>query len=165
MFRTGLVRGAAALSILVAFAGEHVASAAARDVTAIDPSQCSAIARTVGQAVGIALRTTVGKPDLPGTRGIACVMSGHATGLTLEFEKVRQKLEASLTRAGWNAVSDFDADGPDSTLKGFAKASRRVVYALSTEPPSGTCENVPVADCQVPRRRWIWTLTLSAFVQ
>lgn len=160
-----LLRVATAVSIAAALAGGQTASAAAQNVTPLDPTQCSAIARSVGQAIGIALQTTVGKPDLPDTHGTACLMSGHATGLPLEFEAARQTLEASLARDGWTAVPDFDADGPDSTVKGFAKASQRVVYALSTEPPRGTCENVPIAACKVPRRRWTWNLTLSAFVQ
>lgn len=123
------------------------------------------MAQTISQAVGIALQTTVGEPDLSGIRGTACVMSGRATGLTLHFDDVRQKLEASLAGAGWTAVSDFDADGPASTLKGFAKGSQRAVYELSTEPPQGTCEDVPIVDCKVPLRRWTWSLTLRAFIQ
>jgi len=166
MVSTNLLRWVAALAIsAAAIAAEQDARAAAQNVAPLDPTECAAMARTIGQTVGIALKTTVGAPDLPPLRGTACLMSGHATGLKLAFETAREKLEASLVRAGWTAVSDFDADGPASTIKGFAKASRRVVYALSTEPPHGACENAPLVDCKVPRRRWSWDLTLTAFVQ
>ncbi|MFO1103956.1 MAG: hypothetical protein U1E20_13745 [Methylocystis sp.] len=157
---------AAALSILSgALANGSIANAAAQNVTPLPSDECSAIARTIGDVVGIALKTTVGTPDLPDLHGTACLMSGSATGLTMEFDNARKKLEASLLRAAWTAVIDFDADGPASTQKGFAKASQRVVYALSTEPPHRACANVPIVDCKVPRRRWVWTLKLTAFVK
>ncbi len=166
MFIANMLRGAAALTIAAAIlAGKPLAIAAARNVTPLDPNQCGAIARTIGQAVGISLKTTVGDPNLSDIHGAACLMTGHATGLKLEFDKAQEKLDASLQRAGWTAVIDFDADGPASTQKGFAKASQRIVYALSTEPPQGVCENVPIVDCKVPQRRWVWDLRLTAFVQ
>lgn len=163
---TNLLRWVAAITIsAAAVAGEQDARAAPQNVTPLTVDECAAMARTMSQTIGIPLQTTVGAPDLPGVHGTACLMSGHAIGLKLDFENAREKLDASLARAGWTAVIDFDADGPESTQKGFAKASRRVVYALSTEPPHGTCKNAPIVDCKVPRRRWSWTLMLTAFVQ
>ena len=114
MLPADMSRSVAAL-LISALASGQVDRAAAQDVAPLDPSQCSTLARTVSHAVGIALKTTVGKSNVAGTHGTACLMSGSATGLTLEFESARQELEASLARGGWTAVSDFDADGPDST--------------------------------------------------
>lgn len=165
MMLSAKLRGVAILAVSTALAGGQGDNATAQDLAPLDPSECDALARTASQAVGIALKTTVGRPSQINARGTACLMSGNATGLTLDFENMRRKVEASLARAGWTAVADFDADGPDSTQKGFTKASQRVVYALSTEPPQGTCESVPLVDCKIPRRRWTWSLTLSAFVQ
>lgn len=122
------------------------------------------MAKTISQAVGIALTVREGAPDFPnGLRGNACLMSGRATGLKVEFDAVRKKLNAAL--AGWTPVSDYDADGPASTITGFAKASQRIVYALETEPPRGTCQNVPLAACKVPRQRWNWSLKVVGFSQ
>ncbi len=55
--------------------------------------------------------------------------------------------------------------GPASTITGFTKGSQRLVYALETEPPRGTCQDVPLADCKVPHQRWSWRLKVVAFTQ
>ncbi|MFZ5779415.1 MAG: hypothetical protein ACOY4R_04295 [Pseudomonadota bacterium] len=59
----------------------------------------------------------------------------------------------------------YDADGPFGTVKGLTKGTQTVVYHLETEPPAGTCDNIVIADCKVPRRLWGWTLEVAAFVQ
>jgi hypothetical protein len=152
-----MLRGVVALSIATALSGDQ-------SITPLAPSDCRAIAKTISQAVGIPLTTKEGKPDFPnGLRGTACLMSGRATGLKVEFDDVRKKLNAAL--AGWTPVSDYDADGPASTITGFAKASQRIVYALETVPPRGTCQNVLLAGCKVPRQRWNWTLKVVGFSQ
>lgn len=152
-----MLRGVVALSIATALSGDQ-------SITPLAPSDCRAIAKTISQAVGISLTTKERKPDFPnGLRGTACLMSGRATGLKVEFDDVRKKLNAAL--AGWTPVSDYDADGPASTITGFAKASQRIVYALETVPPRGTCQNVPLAACKVPRQRWNWSLKVAGFSQ
>jgi hypothetical protein len=152
-----MLRGVVALSIATALSGDQ-------SITPLAPSDCRAIAKTISQAVGIPLTTKEGKPDFPnGLRGTACLMSGRATGLKVEFDDVRKKLNAAL--AGWTPVADYDADGPASTITGFAKASQRIVYALETVPPRGTCQNVLLAGCKVPRQRWNWTLKVVGFSQ
>lgn len=152
-----MLRGVVALSIATALSGDQ-------SITPLAPSDCRAIAKTISQAVGISLTTKERKPDFPnGLRGTACLMSGRATGLKVEFDDVRKKLNAAL--AGWTPVSDYDADGPASTITGFAKASQRIVYALETVPPRGTCQNVPLAACKVPRQRWNWSLKVVGFSQ
>jgi hypothetical protein len=156
------LRGAMVLGIATALCGHAIA--AEQSVTPLAASDCQALAGTISQAVGIALTTKVGAPEFPsGLRGNACVMSGRATGLKAEFDDVRKKLNASLS--GWTPVSDYDADGPASTITGFAKASQRVVYSLEAEPPRGTCENVPLAACKVPHQRWNWSLNVVGFSQ
>ena len=156
------LRGAMVLGIATALCGHAIA--AEQSVTPLSASDCQALAQTIGQAAGIALTTKVGAPEFPsGLRGNACLMAGHATGLKAEFDDVRKKLNASLS--GWTPVSDYDADGPASTITGFAKASQRVVYSLETEPPRGTCENVPLAACKVPHQRWNWSLKVVGFSQ
>jgi hypothetical protein len=154
--------GARVLGIATALCG--CAIAAEQSITPLATTDCQALAGTISQAVGIALTTKVGAPEFPsGLRGNACLMSGHATGLKAEFDEVRTKLSASLS--GWTQVSDYDADGPASTITAFAKASQRVVYSLETKPPSGTCENVPLATCKVPHQRWNWSLKVVGFSQ
>jgi hypothetical protein len=154
--------GALVLGIATALGGR--ATAAEQGITPLAANDCQTLAQTIGQAVGIALTAKVGAPEFPsGLRGNACVMSGHVTGLKAEFDDVRKKLNASLS--GWTPVSDYDADGPASTMTGFAKASQRVVYRLETEPPRGTCENVPLAACKVPHQQWNWNLKLVGFSQ
>jgi hypothetical protein len=104
-----MLRGVVALSIATALSGDQ-------SITPLAPSDCRAIAKTISQAVGIPLTTKEGKPDFPnGLRGTACLMSGRATGLKVEFDDVRKKLNAAL--AGWTHVSDYDAD---RLRKGFA---------------------------------------------
>lgn len=125
---------------------------------------CKAVADAVGGAIGMTLMTKIGPaPSYPdGLRGNACLISGKATGLTLEFERAQEKIAAAL--AGWQHLEQFDADGPYSTVKGFAKGQQRVFYSLSTDPPAGTCRsNKPISDCKVPRGRWTWQLTTAAF--
>ncbi len=125
-----VLRGAVALSVATALSADQ-------NITPMAASDCRAIAQTISQAVGIPLTAKEGKPDFPnGLRGNACLMSGRATGLKVEFDAVRKKLNAAL--AGWTPVTDYDADGPASTITGFAKASQRIVYALETMPPGGT---------------------------
>jgi hypothetical protein len=153
---------AVALGIAMALCGQSIA--AEQSITPLAANDCQTIAKTIGQAVAMALTTKVGAPEFPnGLRGNACLMSGHATGLRAEFDDVRKKLNAAL--AGWTPVSDYDADGPASTITGFAKASQRVVYSLETEPPRGTCENVPLAACKAPRQWWDWSLKVVGFSQ
>jgi hypothetical protein len=157
MFPMIMLRGAVALSVVTALSGDQ-------SITPMAASDCRAIANTLSQAVAIPLTTKEGKPDFPsGLRGNACLMSGRAIGLQVEFDAVRKKLNAAL--AGWTPVPDYDADGPASTITGFGKASQRIVYALETVPPRGTCQNVPLADCKVPRQRWTWTLKVVGFSQ
>jgi hypothetical protein len=157
MFPMIMLRGALALSVATALSAEQ-------NITPLAATDCRAIAKTIVQTVGIALAVRQGAPDFPnGLRGNACLMSGHATGLKVEFDAMRKKLNAALV--GWTPVSDYDADGPASTITGFAKASQRIVYALETVPPRGTCQNVPLADCKVPHQRWTWSLKVVAFSQ
>jgi hypothetical protein len=146
-----------ALSIATALSAEQ-------SITPLVATDCRAIAKTISKAVGIALAVRQGAPDFPnGLRGNACLMSGRATGLKVEFDDMRKKLNAAL--AGWTPVSDYDADGPASTVTGFAKASQRIVYALETEPPRGACQNLPLAACKLPRQRWNWSLKVVGFSQ
>jgi hypothetical protein len=152
-----MLREVVALSIATALSAEQ-------SITPLAATDCRAVAKTISQAVGIALAVRQGAPDFPnGLRGNACLMSGRATGLKVEFDDMRKKLNAAL--AGWTPVSDYDADGPASTITGFAKASQRIVYALQTEPPRGTCQNLPLAACKVLRQRWNWSLKVVGFSQ
>jgi hypothetical protein len=155
------LRCAVALGIATVLCGHAIA--AEQSITPMAADDCQTLAKTISQAVGIALTTRMGAPEFPnGLRGNACLMSGHATGLKAEFEDVRKKLNAAL--AGWTPVADYDADGPASTITGFAKAAQRVVYSLATEPPRGTCD-VPLAACKVSHQRWNWSLKVVAFSQ
>ena len=132
--------------------------------TLFDPG--GTFAKAVGRATGIVLMTKVGPaPSYPeGVHGSACLISGKASGLTIEFEHAQDRIAAALP--GWQHLEQFDADGPYSTVKGFAKGQQRVFYTLSTDPPPATCrDNKPISACKVPHRRWTWTLTAAAFVQ
>jgi hypothetical protein len=131
-----MLREVVALSIATALSTEQ-------SITPLAATDCRAIANTISQAVGIPLTTKEGKPEFP-------------SGL-------RKKLNAALK--GWTPVTDYDADGPDSTVTGFAKASQRVVYLLESELPRGTCENVPLVACKVPHQRWNWSLKVVGFSQ
>jgi hypothetical protein len=110
-------------------------------------ADCKTLAAKISQAVGIPLGTRVGKPGLSGIDGNACLMSGRASGLTASFADVQNQLNAVF--ADWSALSEFAADAGGSTQQGFAKASQRIVYQLTNDPPRGTCENVVVAACKV----------------
>jgi hypothetical protein len=88
-------------------------------------------------------------------------MSGRATGLKTNFADVEKRLDAVF--ADWTPLSEFAADDGGSTQQGFSKASQRLVYLPTNYPPRGTCENVVIAACKVPLRRWSWTLKVVAF--
>jgi hypothetical protein len=138
--------------------------AADKKIKPLAAQDCSAIAQSIGKAIGIPLSMKVGKPAFPDdVNGDACLLSGKATGLALDFIAAQDRIERSLT--GWTRVPDYDADGPDGTMKGFTKAAQTIVYNLETEPPAGTCQDIVIADCKVPRRQWSWTLEVVAFLR
>jgi hypothetical protein len=167
MFLTCLVRASVAFSIATVLANADFALAAEQSITPMAGTECEAMARKISQAAGIKLSTNVGGPDfvadfLPGVQGNACLMSGRATGLNTNPYEVENKLYAVLS--DWTRVPDnFSADGPIETIQGFAKGAQRVVFHLNSEPPRGTCQNIVIAACKVPARRWIWTLKVVAF--
>jgi len=168
MFCTCLVRGAVALSIATVLANADFALAAEQSITPMAGTECEAMARKISQAFGIPLNTKVGGPDfaadfLPGVQGNACLMSGRARGLTLyaHFDKLRDKFESVLS--DWTPMPDIGADSPMDIVQGLAKGAQRVIYHLETDPPRGTCQNVVIAACKVPLRRWTWTLKVVAF--
>ncbi|MEF3365706.1 hypothetical protein V3H18_04075 [Methylocystis sp. 9N] len=160
-----ILHGAVAVSMAIAAATGGSAVAAEQSVTPLAANDCEAIAGKIGEAAKIPVTTKTGRPDfLTSIRGNACLISGTATGLKAKFlDDVQKRLDATL--ADWTYIPDFDADGPDSTVKGFSKGSQRLVYALETRPPNGTCGDAPIGDCKVPRQRWTWSLKVAAFVQ
>src|ERR1700761_7845028 len=139
-----MLREVVALSIATALSTEQ-------SITPLAATDCRAIANTISQAVGIPLTTKEGKPEFPsGLRGNACLMSGHATGLKAEFDDVRKKLNASLS--GWTPVSDYDADGPASTITGFAKKHRSassIRSRLSLHAERARTCRLPRAKCRI----------------
>jgi hypothetical protein len=66
-----ILSGAVALSMLVDV-GPGIA--AGQSVTPMAAADCKTFAQKISQAVGIPLRTRVGKPDLSGIDGNACLM-------------------------------------------------------------------------------------------
>ena len=161
MFLTGLKRASVAFSIATVLANADFALAAKQSITPMAGTECEAMARKISQAAGFPLNTSVGKPDLSGIDGNACLISGRATGLKANFADVEKRLNAVL--ADWTPLSEFAADDGGSTQQGFSKGSQRLVFQLTNYPPRGTCENVVIAACKVPRQRWIWTLKVAAF--
>src|SRR6516165_8699905 len=150
MFLACLVRSAVILSIATVLANADFALAAEQSITPLASTECEAMAQKISQAAGIALKTRVGKPDLSGFNGNACLMSGRATGLKASFADVQKRLNAML--ADWTPLPEFAADDGGSTQQGFSKASQRLVFQLTNYPPRGTCENVVIAACKVPLR-------------
>ena len=166
MFLTCSVRATLALSIATVLANAVFALAAEQSITPMAGTECEALARKISQAVGIKLNMKVGGPDfvtdfLPGVHGNACLMSGRAIGLQANFAEVQDKLRSVLS--GWTPLNEFAADSPTETTQGFAQGAQRVIFSLVDEPPRGTCQNVVLASCKVPARRWIWTLKVGAF--
>jgi hypothetical protein len=134
-------------------------------VAPLATEDCDSIAKTLGNAIGIQLTTSVGTPTiLNSIHGSACIISGQATGLTVDFLNAQNKLDAALP--GWRHVNEFDADGPYSTVKGFTKGSQSVVYSLAIDPPEGSCPtNLPISKCKVPQKRWTWKVDAVGFIQ
>jgi len=140
------------------------ALAADRKIRPLPADQCRALAETLGRAAAIPLSARVGRPAFPtGVSGDACLLSGKATGLAIGFVAAQDRLDRSL--AEWKRVPDYDADGPYGTLKGFTKGEATLLYQLETDPPAGTCDNIVIADCKVPRVQWHWTLEVVGVVQ
>jgi hypothetical protein len=140
------------------------ALAADRKIRPLPLDQCRVLAETLGRVAAIPLSARVGRPAFPaGVSGDACLLSGKATGLGIGFMAAQDRLDRSL--AEWKRVPDYDADGPYGTLKGFTKGEATLLYQLETGPPAGTCDNVVIADCKVPRVQWHWTLEVVGFVQ
>lgn len=160
---TWILPGALALSVGPMFLNNTLVVAAERHVAPMTAAECEGLARTIGRAVGIPLRTRVGQPDLPDVRGKACLMSGRATGLKATFAQAQKQVEAVFS--DWTPEPDFDAGGADTAQQGFSKGAKRVVYELANDPPRGTCEDVVLAACKVPARLWTWTFKATAFVQ
>jgi hypothetical protein len=151
--------------VLLLFLIPIPAFAADAEVKPVSQDECAALAKAVGGAIGLPLKTKVAAPKLPDSlHGTACLLSGKARGLTIGFIAAQDKIESAL--AGWKHLTDQDADGPFSTVKGYAKDSARFFYSLESEPVHGVCsDNKPIGDCKAPPRQWIWTLEASAFVQ
>ena len=166
MFTSGILRGAVAVSIATVLANVTLAVAAEQAITPLAGAECKALAQKISQAVGIELNTKVGGPEfvadfLPGVHGNACLMSGRAVGLKANFAEAQGNLRAVLS--GWTPLNEFAADSPTKTIQGFAQGTQRIVFALDNEPPPGTCQNVVLAACKVPSRRWSWSLEVVAF--
>ncbi len=150
-------------SLLVSFLSSDAVLANDRKIRPLPADQCRALAETLGKAIAIPLAVGTGRPAFPtGVGGDACLISGKATGLTVEFSAAQDRIDRSI--AGWTRVIDYDADGPYSTVKGFTRGPATLLYNLETDPPAGTCDNIVIADCKVPRRQWHWTLEVVGFV-
>jgi hypothetical protein len=140
------------------------ALAADRKIRPLPADQCRGLAEALGRAAAIPLSARIGKPAFPvGVSGEACLLSGRATGLAIGFMTAQDRLDRSI--ADWRRVPDYDADGPFGTVKGFTKGQATLLYRLETGPPAGTCDNVVIADCRVPRVQWHWALEVVGFVQ
>jgi hypothetical protein len=161
MFLNELKRAPIALSIATVLANTSLALAAEQSITPMAATDCEAIAKTITRATGIPLTIKVGMPDFPkDVRGNACLMSGRATGLKVEFEDMEKKLDATLS--GWTPLPDMSSGGPAMTGAGFAKGAQRVTYLLENDPPR-KCRNIVLAACKAPLRRWTWSLKVAAF--
>ena len=120
MFLACLVRGAVAFSIATVLANADFALAAEQSITPMAGTECEAMARKISQAAGFPLKTRVGKPDLSGFDGNACLMSGRATGLKTNFADVEKRLDAVF--ADWTPLFEFAADdGGVAPNKGFRR--------------------------------------------
>lgn len=135
-----------------------------RKIRPLPVDQCRALGEAVGKAIAMPLSARVGRPAFPiGVSGDACLLSGKATGLAIGFDAAQDRIDRSM--AEWTRVPDYDADGPYSTVKGFTKGEAVLLYQLETDPPAGTCDNIVIADCKVPRAQWHWALEVVAFIQ
>lgn len=127
---------------------------------------CGALNKDFAAALRFPLKAGLGAPatvidDTPA--GTACTFSGQATGLTHRFDDALKRLQKHVE--GWEPIPDFAADGPGSTVEGYRRGDRRIVFALTVEPPAGPCDNVVQASCKVPRTRWPWTFRAVAYRQ
>jgi hypothetical protein len=139
-------------------------AAAQRPARPVAADACQALARSLSDATGIAVRAATGPArtvDDRAPRGEGCVITGTATGLTRRFGEVSDRLVGTLR--GWRHDVAFDADGPMSLVRRYSRDGVRVIVFLETENPPGTCADVPIGDCRVPLRRWTWTLKAVAY--
>ncbi len=135
-----------------------------RAATPLPPPACAALAQTLSEATGIAVTTAVGPArtvDERAPRGEGCLVTGTATGLTRRFGEVSDRLAGALR--GWRHDVPFDADGPMSLVRRYARDGVSIIVFLETENPPGTCADIPIGDCRVPLRRWTWTLKAVAW--
>lgn len=160
MSKAALVR----IAILLACSVRPAAADTAIEPLAIE--DCRALAVLLTRATGIKLDVAEAPaPDYPdGLRGKACRLTGKATGLTLRFDTIQDRIERALK--GWAHDGAQDADGAFSARKVYASGAKRLAYSLEKEPPKGTCTaNRPIVDCKVPARRWIWDFSVAAYRQ
>lgn len=150
--------------LLLAAAVVAAPAAAQRPVTPLAADECQALARSLSEATGIAVRAATGPArsvDDRAPRGEGCVLTGTATGLSRRFGEVSDRLVGALR--GWRHDVQFDADGPMSLVRRYSRDGVSVIVFLETENPPGTCADVPIGDCRVPLRRWTWTLKAVAY--
>lgn len=160
--KTAIV-AAAGLALMAATAGVSRAAQKAK-VAALPAEQCASLAKDVSRLVGFPVKAANGNAQghaFSNITGDSCLLSGSATGLTQKTD-VLFKLPTGLP--GWNADPSYDADGPMSTSVTYRKGDAWVSLSLAVDPPAGTCENVIIADCRIPMRRWVWTLDGMGFV-
>jgi hypothetical protein len=136
--------------------------------TAIQPlpkEECQAIAVTLTKVTGIKLNVTEGTPPimLEGLSGKACLMNGQATGVKRDFNTIQFKVAEAFP--GWT-TAEYDADGAAALVRSLKLGNKRLAYRLEMEPPKGTCtENVPIVDCKVPMKRWVWTIEAAGYTR
>jgi len=92
MFLSGALRSTLPLLIATAFATDRTAVAAEQTVTPMPSAECATLAQKISQSVGIKLAVNVGEPALSDIHGDACLMSGRATGLKLDFGGLKNGL-------------------------------------------------------------------------
>ncbi|KMO29246.1 hypothetical protein VQ02_30210 [Methylobacterium variabile] len=151
-----------ALAILLSVAG--IGSTRAAPAKPWTPDLCATLAKDFTEALGFPVTATVGAPkavadDAPA--GTACLFSAKATGIRHDFGDAEGRLRRIVK--DWKDLPGVAADGPGSTLQGYRKGDRRIIFGLTHEPPEGTCEDEPVGSCEVPLERWQWTFKATAY--
>lgn len=143
---------------------QAAASAAPRRISPLPQADCHALAKEMGNAIGLPLVTATAHPEkdvfIADLRGNACLISGSGKGVRRSLADVSMAVRKRF--AGWKEELDLQADGPDGTISGYRKGDRFVIYSLQVETPP-ECDKIIVGDCTAAPTRWTWTVKIAAF--
>lgn len=98
-------------------------------------------------------------------RGTSCQLLVTGNGRNFkDVDNVLRKMNAMLTKQGWQNAPNYVADGPTGVARGFGKGNNLAVLNIEWEPSAdANCPNdQPISDCELSPEQHLYRITLDA---